>query len=222
LAEVKLYYDWDWAGAEQAFQRALELNPNLAEAHGHYAWYLALLGRPDEGLAEMKRAQELDPLAPIYSAWLGQQYWGAGQYEEAIDEARKSLELNPDFPIGLYVIGAVYAAKGMYEEAIAAHQKTGAVAPDWGWGLGHTYALAGQKDKARKIAADLEEEAKNHWGLAEIYTALGEKDEAFRWLEAGYEYRHNWIPWMGWNPNYEPLHDDPRFGDLLRRMNFPE
>ena len=222
LAEVKLYYDWDWAGAEQAFQRALELNPNLAEAHGHYAWYLVLLGRKGEALAEMKRAQELDPLAPIYSAWLGQQYRSAGQYEEAIGEARKSLELNPDFPVGLSALGDVYAAKGMYEEAIAAHQKAGAVAPDLGWALGRTYALAGQKDKARKIAADLEEEAKNHWGLAEIYTALGEKDEAFRWLEAGYEYRHNWIPWMGWNPNYEPLRDDPRFGDLLRRMKLPE
>ena len=224
LAEVKLYYDWDWAGAEQAFQRALELNPNLAEAHGHYAWYLVLLGRLDEGLAEMKRAQELDPLAPIYSAWLGQQYWGAGQYEEAIDEARKSLELNPDFPIGLYVLGAVYATKGMYEEAIAEHQKVGAVAPDWGWGLGHTYALAGQRDEALNVLAELGEEyqQRNAWGVAEIYAALGEKDEAFRWLEAGYEYRHNWIPWMGWNPNYESLRDDPRFGDLLRRLNLPE
>ena len=224
LAEVKLYYDWDWAGAEQAFQRALQLNPNLAEAHAHYAWYLARLGRLDEGLAEMKRAQELDPLEPIYSAFLGQQYWGAGLYNEAIDEARKSLELNPDFPIGLYVIGVVYATKGMYEEAIAAHQKTHAVAPDWGWGLGHAYALAGRRDEALNALAELGEEyqQRNAWGVAEIYAALGEKDEAFRWLEAGYEYRHNWIPWIGWNPNYEPLRDDPRFGDLLRRLNFPE
>ncbi|MHC4330442.1 MAG: protein kinase domain-containing protein, partial [Planctomycetota bacterium] len=127
LAEVKLYFDWDWAGAEQAFRRALELNPNLAEAHAHYAWYLVLFGRLDEALAEMKRARELDPLAPIYSAWLGQQYGFVGQYEEAIDNARKSLELNPDFPMGLYVLGCVYAAKGMYKEAIAAHQKAGAV-----------------------------------------------------------------------------------------------
>ena len=224
LAEVKLYYDWDWAGAEQALQRALELNPNLAEAHAHYAWYLARLGRLDEGLAEMKRAQELDPLAPIYSAFLGQQYWGAGLYEEAIDEARKSLELNPDFPIGLYVIGVVYATKGMYEESIAAHQKTYAVAPDWGWGLGHAYALAGRREEALNVLAELGEEyqQRNAWGVAEIYAALGEKDEAFRWLEKGYEYRHNWIPWIGWNPNYEPLRDDPRFGDLLRRMNLPE
>jgi len=67
-----------------------------------------------------------------------------------------------------------------------------------------------------------EYQQRNAWGVAEIYAALGEKDEAFRWLEKGYEYRHNWIPWIGWNPNYEPLRDDPRFGDLLRRMNFPE
>ena len=222
LAQIKLYEDWDWEAAEQAFQRALKLNPNLALTRAHYSWYLQLFGRTDEALAEMRRVQEVDPLAPLWPAYQGWQYWWAGQYEEAIDEARKSLELDSDFAVGLYVLGSVYAAKGMYEEAIAAHQKTGAVAPDWGWGLGHTYVLAGQKDKARKIAADLEEEAKNHWGLAEIYTALGEKDEAFRWLEAGYEYRHNWIPWMGWNPNYEPLRSDPRFGDLLRRMNLPE
>jgi len=224
LAEVKLYYDWDWAGAEQGFQHALELNANLATAHAHYAWYLVLLGRLDEALTEMKRAQELDPLAPIYSAWLGQQYWYAGQYDEAIDEARKSLELDSDFAVGLYALGSIYAAKGMYEEAIVAHQKAGAVDPDLGWLLGHTYAMAGRRDEALNVLAELGEEyqQRNAWGVAEIYAALGEKDEALRWLEAAYEYRHNWIPWMGRNPNYEPLRDDPRFGDLLRRMNLPE
>jgi serine/threonine protein kinase/tetratricopeptide (TPR) repeat protein len=224
LAEVKLYYDWDWAGAEQSFRRAIELKPNVADVHAHYAWYLFLLGRLDEGLAEMKRAQELDPLLPIYTAWLGRQHWWAGQDEEAIEWARKSLELNPDFPVGLCVLGDVYAAKGIYEEAIAMHQKARAVAPHWGWSLGHTYALAGQRDEALKVLDELgkEYQQNNAWGVAEIYAALGEKDEAFRWLEAGYENRHNWIPWMRCNRNYEPLRDDPRFGDLLRRMNLPE
>ncbi len=224
LAEVKLYYDWDWAGAERGFQRALELKPNFADVHAQYAWYLVLLGRLDEGLAEMKRAQELDPLKPLYTAWLGRQYWWAGQDEKAIEEARKAIELNPDFPVGLCVLGDVYAAKGMYEEAIALHQKAYAVAPDWGWSLGHTYALAGQRDKALNVLAELGEEyeQKNAWGIVEIYAALGEKDEAFRCLEAGYKYRHNWLPWIKWNRNYEPLRDDPRFKDLLRRMNLPE
>jgi len=224
LAEVKLYYDWDWAGAERDLRRALKLNPNFADAHAQYAWYLVLLGRLDEGLAEMKRAQKLDLLQPIYTAWLGRQYWWAGQDEKAIDEARKSLELNPDFPVGLCVLGDVYAAKGMYEEAIELHQKARSIAPNWGWSLGHTYALAGQRDEALKVLADLGEEyqQRNAWGVVEIYAALGEKDEAFRCLEAGYKYRHNWIPWMARNRNYEPLRDDPRFQDLLRRMNVPE
>jgi TolB-like protein len=224
LAEVKLYYDWDWPGAGQGFQRAIELKPNFADVHAQYAWYLVLLGRLDEGLAEMKRAQDLDPLQPIYTAWLGRQYWWAGQDEKAIEEARKAIELNPDFPVGLCVLGDVYAAKGMYEEAIALHQKAYAVAPDWGWSLGHTYALAGQRDKAMNVLAELggEYQQKNVWGIVEVYAALGEKDEAFRCLEAGYKYRHNWLPWIKWNRNYEPLRDDPRFGDLLRRMNLPE
>jgi len=84
--------------------------------------------------------------------------------------------------------------------------------------------MAGRRDEALNVLAELGEEyqQRNAWGVAEIYAALGEKDEALRWLEAAYEYRHNWIPWMGRNPNYEPLRDDPRFGDLLRRMNLPE
>ena len=221
LAEVKLYYHWDWTGAEQDFRCALKLNSNLADVHAHYAWNLLLLGRLDEGLVEMKRAQELDPLTPLWTAWLGRQHWWAGQDEEAIDWAQKSLELNPDFPVGLCVLGDAYAAKGMYEEAIALHQKARSIAPDWGWSLGHTYALAGQRDEALKVLAELGKEyrQKNPWGVAEIYAALGEKDKAFECLEAGYKYRHNWIPWMRWNRNYEPLRDDPRFSDLLRRMN---
>jgi tetratricopeptide (TPR) repeat protein len=224
LAQIKLYRDWDWAGAEQAFQRALELNPNLTLTRSQYSWYLLLLGRTDEALAEMRRVQELDPLTPLWTAWQGTQYWWTGQYDEAIDKARKSLELNPDFVVGLYVLGSAYAEKGMYEDAIKAHQRAGVLSRDRKSALGLTYALAGRQDEALNVLAELGEEyqQKNAWGVAEIYAALGEKDEAFRCLELGYENRHNWIPWMRWNPNYEPLHDDPRFGDLLRRMNLPE
>jgi tetratricopeptide (TPR) repeat protein len=224
LAEFKLYYEWDWKGAEQAFQRALQLNPSLAPAHGHYAWYLLLLGHADEALVEAKRAKELDPLTPLWTAWLGWlYYWGGGQYGEAIDEARKSLELNPDFPVGLYVLGDVYAAQGMYEEAITAHQKAAAASNSWKWGLGYTYALAGRRDEARTVAAEMKEaKRRDVLGLAEIYTALGERDKALHWLEVGYEARRDWIPWIGKNPNFEPLRDDPRFQDLLRRLNLPE
>jgi TolB-like protein/tRNA A-37 threonylcarbamoyl transferase component Bud32/Flp pilus assembly protein TadD len=223
LAEIKLYQDWDWAGAEQEFRRALALNPSLPEAHTHYGWYLQLFGRIDEGLAEEKRAREVDPLTPIYTAWLAWQYWEAGRHEEAIKEAQKSLELNPDFPWGLYVLGGVYAQKGMYAEAIAAHQKAAAVRPALRWALGVTYALAGRGDEARKLAAELKKKVTpmDAWGLAEVYAALGENDEAFRWLEAAYISRFSFIPWISRHRPLEPLRSDSRFPDQLRRMNLP-
>jgi TolB-like protein/Tfp pilus assembly protein PilF len=223
LAEVRIYYDWDVAGAGRSFQRALELNPNLAMAHGQYAWFLTLFGRWDEALAEQKRAQELDPLAPVFTAWLGWMYLWQERYEEAIEEARKSLELYPDFPIGHYVMGTAYAEQGMYEEAIAAHKKAGAASPGWRWGLGVTYARAGRTDEARKFLDELEKEVYqwDTWGLAEIYATLGDKDGAFRWLEAAYQQRHSYIPWLNEFPAFEPLRDDPRFQDLVRRSKSP-
>jgi tetratricopeptide (TPR) repeat protein len=225
LAQINLYEDWDWAGAEQAFQRALELNPNLTLTRAHYSWYLQLFGRTDEASAQMRRVQEVDPLGPLWPAWQGWQYWWAGQYEEAIHEARKSLELDPDFPVALYVLGSAYAEKGMYEEAIKAHQRAGVLSREWKSALGCTYAMAGRQDEARLVLAELEADPTtwDTWFIAQIYTALGEKDKAFRWLEAAYGPPHHpYVPWIRHPSAFKPLHDDPRFGDLLRRMNFPE
>ena len=260
LAEIKFVYEWDWAGAEEGFRRAVEANPNVVEARRWYPWYLLMVGRKDEALAEARRIKELAPITPIWTVWLGWFYWAAGEDEQAINEVRQALELNPNIVAALYTLGCIYAAKGMYEEAIAAHEKAAAISPFWKWGLGITYALAGRKADARKIAAELEKgtplppglaeivddfarrhagSAKsaptpkgyirdtrglavlNPWGLAEIYTALGEKDKAFKWLEAGLEQRQSWMPMIGQNPNFKPLRGDPRFQDLLRRMNLP-
>lgn len=223
LAEVRIYHDWDLAGAGRSFHRAMELNPNLAMAHGQYAWFLTIFGRWDEALAEQKRAQELDPLAPVFTAWLGWMYLWLERYEEAMVEARKSLELNPDFPIGHYVMGTALAEKGMYEESIAAHKKAGAASPGWRWGLGITYALAGRNDEARMVLDELEKEVYqwDTWGLAEIYATLGDRDGAFRWLEAAYQQRHSYIPWLNRFPALEPLRDDPRFQDMVGQLNLP-
>ncbi len=160
---------------------------------------------------------------PVWPAWRGWQCWWVGRWEEAIQEAQKSLELNPEFPWGLYVLGAVYAQKGMYEEAIAAHRKAATVSPAVRWPLGHTYALAGRRDEARKIAAELKKEVTpmNTWGLGEIYAALGEKDEAVRWLEEAFKLRFSWMPWIEKVPTLASLRDEPRFQDLVRRMKLP-
>ncbi len=114
----------------------------------------------------------------------------------------------------------------MYEEAIKAHQRAGVLSRDWKSGLGRTYAMAGRLDEARLVLAELEADSTtwDTWFIAQIYAVLGEKDEAFRWLEAAFDEtpRHPYLPWIRHPPAFKPLHDDPRFQELLRRLNFPE
>ena len=226
LALNRVYGDWDWAGAGQAFERALELNPNLTQIRAHYSAYLMIFGRMDESLAQMRQAIEMDPLLPVYYAWYGWWYWWIGQNDEAIDEAQKSLELVPDFPVGLYVLGSAYAEKGMYKAAIEAHQRAGDISRVWKSPLARTYAMAGREDEARAILAELEADFTtwDTWFIAQTYAVLGEKDEAFRWLEVAFDARpdHPYVPWIKLPAAFKPLHDDPRFGELLRRMKLPQ
>ena len=223
LADVKLYYEHDWKGAEQYFLRAMELNPSLPWNHYHYAWYLALFGRSDEAIKEHKRAQELDPLTPIHTGWLGGLYCGAGQYDKAITEAQKCLKMKNEYGLGWLILGRGYAGKGMYKEAIAAHRKAVEINPSWRFALGQTYALAGRKEEAWKILAELLKEppsAFNAHSLAVLYAALGDRDNAFKWL--AYEPSHAWNPWFRVNPFFFALRGDPRFKALLRKYNLPD
>ncbi len=216
------YYDWEWDVSEQAFQRALEINPNLAMAHYWYSWQLILFDRMEEALVAHKRAQELDPLTPLHTAWLGGLYWYWGRYEEALEEVNKALELSPYAWHGLFVLGHIYADMGRYEEAIAVSQKAAARYPNLKYFLGCAYAVAGRKEEALQILAELEKEKPSPfgaYGLAELYTCLGNKDEAFRWLN--YEHAHCWISWFRVHPTFKSLHGDPRFDELLRKMNLP-
>jgi len=222
LADIKTYYEWDWEGAERAFQRANELNASLPMNHYHYAWYLALFRRVEEAIAEHKRAQELDPLTPLHTVWIPGLYWYMGQYKKALVEARKTAEQYPDNATALFVLGTSAAQMGQHAEAIAAHEKMVAINPFWKFALGRTYALAGRTDDALNILTELEAQPPTSWGalgLADLNTVLGNKDEAFRWL--GYDPPHGWLPWSRTNPALEPLRDDPRFQDLLQRMNLP-
>jgi TolB-like protein/Tfp pilus assembly protein PilF len=216
------YYDWEWETAEKAFQRALEINPNLAMAHYWYSWQLILFDRMDEALAAHKRAQELDPLTPLHTAWLGGLYWYWERYEEALEEVNKALELSPYAWHGLFVLGHIYADIGRHEEAIAVSQKAAERYPNLKYFLGCAYAVAGRTEEALQILAELEKEKPSPfeaYGLAELYTCLGNKDEAFRWLN--FEHAHCWVPWVRVHPTFKSLRDDPRFDELLRKMNLP-
>jgi len=220
LGEVKLLHDWDFRGAELAFQSALGNGSGLARTHSHYAWLHYLFGRWDEAVAAFRRAQEIDPLMPVHSAWLASAYWWEGMNEEAISEARRSLDLRAGFPAAAVVLGSVYVDQGRFEEAIPILREAAAVDPSLSFGLARAYALAGMEDEALALAAELGsgQQIWNAWGLAEIYTALGDHDRAFHWLEEAYEGRHSWMPWLEQASTLDSLHGDPRFEDLLRRV----
>ncbi len=222
LAEIRLYREWDWRGAEQAFRRALELKPSLAATRVHFAWFLHLFRRSDEALAELQRAIHTDPLTPIYRVWLSEMYWSIGLYDAALEEAHAALELAPELPWAYDALGRAYTEKGMFGEATAAHQKAVAMNPRWKWALARTYAMAGREPEARTIANELEQQGNpmQAWGLVILYTALDEIDKAMRWVEVAYENRHPWTPWFS-SHMFEPLHTEPRFQEIMRQMNLP-
>ena len=225
LADVKLYMEWDWEGAESAFQRANELAPSLAMNHYHYAWYLALFGRWEEATFEHKRAQRLDPLTPLHTLWLGGLYLynDLSRYDEAIEEAQRALEIAPDNPNALMVLGMAYSAAGLHDQAIATQRRMVELNPALEWELGLSYARAGRTDQARATLAKLEEQEPTSWtafGRAMLHAQLGEIDQAFTWLN--YEPAHAWVPWARVDPWLRPkIEHDPRFAEWLSRLRLP-
>ena len=229
LAYFRFYKEWDYEGAERSFRRALELNPNLAEPHMYYGWYLQAVGRDAEATAEMSRGIELDPLSPLYTAWLGGLYWTIGRYDEAIVQAQKALDLAPHFPVGLYVLGGAYAEIGRFDEAIETYRQALKKYPSqsFTWSLAGVYARAGRTAEARKLMADLESgaplsDSRDPWSIAGAYVLLGEYDKAMLWLERAYEARSLFLPGLRRDRWFKPLHTNPRFQSLLRRLNLAE
>jgi TolB-like protein/Flp pilus assembly protein TadD len=223
LADVALYYEWDWAKAEELFKRALELNPSLAITHYHYAWYLVLFDRLDEAIAEHKLARDLDPLRALNTGWLGGIYNYAGRYDEAIVEAKKALELNPKFWPSYHVLRVAYSNKGMHQEAVDAAMRLIELDPARGNAeLVMAYAQAGQREKALAIVPKLKGNTPDFSRVGKAYLTLGDKDAALQVLEDAYKAHYAALPWIrtrgyGW----DSMHDDPRFQDLVRRMNLP-
>ncbi len=224
LAFIKTDYDWDWLGAEREFQRAIELNPAYARAHNLYGYLLYRLGRFEEAIAELKRSVELDPLSLLNNRVLGQAFYNARQYDQAIEQFRKTLELDPNFSSAHRFLGRAYLQKSMYNDGTAEIEKELTIYPGHVGALGdlgYAYALAGRKADALKVLDQLNDLSKQKYVpatyRAEVYVGLGAKDKAFEWLEKGYEER--FLPSIKVDPAYDPLRSDPRFQDLLRRMN---
>ena len=227
LAFAKTDYDWDWAGAEREFQRAIELNPNYAYAHTLHSYHLQKMGRFDEAIVEGKRGVELDPLSLIANRILGQAFYHARKYDQAIEQLRKTLELDSNFTSAHGLLGMAYVQKSMYKESLAEFEKELAISHGNTQALselGHAYAVAGRKAEAQKVLGQLNEISKQKFVPATyraiIYAGLEDKDKAFEWLEKGYDERS--IGEGGMiivDPGFDPLRSDPRYKDLLRRMN---
>ncbi len=224
LGYVDAVYDYDWSGGEREFQRAIALNPSYADAYRQYGITLRDEGRLEEAIAQHTRALELDPLSLIINRALGLTFYYSRQYDQAIEQERKALELDPKLSPAHESLGRAYLQKSMFKEGIAEFENLLAISPGYPLALsdlGYAYAVTGRRAEALRVLDQLNELSKQKYVQAvlraRIYAGVGEKDKAFEWLEKGFEDRT--LPAIKVDPTFDPLRSDPRFADLLRRMN---
>jgi TolB-like protein/tRNA A-37 threonylcarbamoyl transferase component Bud32/Flp pilus assembly protein TadD len=226
LGFIKTLGDWDWISAEKEFRQAIEFNPGYATAHQWYAEHLTMKGQYAEAIAEMKRAQELDPLSlTIGVASAVTLFCGTRRYDRIIEECQKVLEMDPDFGGALNVLGMVYRERHMYEEAIQAFQKARTFDEGNTWvraGLGHAYAVSGKRSEAQKVLDELEQLSKRSYvppdNIALVYWGLGKKNMTLEYLEKAYEDRSVGLCWLKADPIFDSLRSDPLFRALLRKI----
>lgn len=229
IAYARFYYDWDWPGAEAEFKQAIALNPNYAAAHDWYSYYLTAMGRPDEALAEIRRAQEIDPLSLVISTDIGFQLYYKKRYDEAILQLQKTLQMNPKFPLAHLWLGRAYQQKKMYGEAIAEYRQTDAALPNWAVTLaaiGNVEGVAGKKREARDMLAKLntlsQKEYVTPYGVALVYAGLGEKRQVLNWLDKALEDRAHWLVWIRLDPRWDSIRDEPQFKTIVSRVGFSD
>ncbi len=227
LAWVLTWYEYDWPAAEPEFQRAIELNPNYAHAHSFYGVFLNSMKRWDEAMAETERALELDPQEAFFQWLRGFELLCQSRYDEAIPQIRRSL---PAFPTAHWGLWSAFDAKRMYEEALL-EAKAGLPfrapgVPTAVGALERGYAEAGYHGAMRRAAEELvERSGSTHvsaYVIAELYACAGDKERALEWLEKAYDGRYMELVYLSIHPAWHSLRDDPRFQDLLRRMNLPQ
>jgi serine/threonine-protein kinase len=223
IALIKQLYEWDWPGAEREYQQALMLSPSDAEARHQYSHLLALLGRYDESIAEMKRALDIEPLSVVINSCLGQDLYYARRFDEAIQQHLRAIEMDPRQPYPHFHLGYDYHQKGRFKEAISEFQTaielSGDIARAKG-GQGQAYAQSHNEDMARGLIEQLESGWESRYVatyIAQIFVGLGQKDEAFEWLDRAYEGRHSYLIYLS-DPMWDTLRPDPRFAALQKKM----
>lgn len=224
---ILVSYYWEWAEAEKHLRRALALNPDYTTGHEWYSEYLSRMARHEEAIRAARRAQEIDPASLRANSHVGLAFYWARQYEEAIQQSRNTLDLNPNLFTAHVIFGLSLVQKRMYGDAIAEFQKARVVtdsSADSVGLLGYGYGMAGMKREARDALKELDQLSRHDryvspFCRAMVYIGLGEKDRAFEWLERAYEERIWLLGVLAVDPMFDPLRSDPRYTDLIRRMN---
>ena len=226
LAMIDELYDWNWKSADTEFKRAIELNPNYATAHHWYAMYLSAMGRNNEALAEIRRAEALDPVSLITDTNEGWILFCARQYDQAINKLQATIEMDPNFANAHYKLALVYEIKGMYKEAVEEHLKSKALSGDISENvekLKAAYVTSGSKGYYREELRQLKDTSTRGYVLPKYFVLtelqLGNTEETLKWLEAAYKERTEPMVYLKVDPRFDSLRSDPRFEDLLRRVN---
>ncbi len=226
LALIKMYFDWDYAGAEAEFKRAVAINPGNASVHMWYGWFLGLMGRFDESLGELNRAREVDPLsAPNINAIGVVLYW-SGQTDRAIAQFEDVLELHPNYPVAIAFLAEAYVQKGDLVSAVVTIEKiaSDAMDPQALSVLGYVYAKSGDREKAVQVLDTFKDLSGQGYSpainYAHIYAGLGDHEKAFKWLANACDKRVTWVPFMRVDPKFDVLRSERRFDEMLGRAGF--
>jgi serine/threonine-protein kinase len=225
LAWVLHVYDWDWPGAMREYARALELNPGFATAHHWYSFVLLVNGQAEQAMMEALTALELDPSSLSVRRGVGWLSYYTRRYEQALYHLRRAIAMNPTSEDTYRVLGLVLTQQGAYAEAERAFREAITLSPDLSYataGVAHVLALSGRRREAEAIVAELEARARERYvtpvAFCIAHLGLRNVDQVFHWLDRAYEDRRGWLTYMKVDPIFDPVRDDPRFAEFLRRM----
>ncbi len=229
LAFAGMYFDWDFLRAESEYKQALELNPKYATAHHFRALNLMAMGQADLAIAEMKKAQALEPLSLIINTNLGWMLYFARKYDQAIEQYQKTLEMDKNFYPARFRLGQAYLQAGSIEEAVEEFQQAVTLSQRKARPLallGYAYGLSGNRTAAERMLDELNELSKKSYvsslEIARIYAVLGEKDRVFDCFNKAVEEREGWLIWVKLEPSFDSLRSDARYADLVRRMGLSQ
>ena len=227
VAISKVWIDWDWAGAEEAFQRVLTLNPNHPFANAYYSHFLYIMGHPKKAMSHMEIAMELDPFNSLLKGLNGMVLNYAHRYDEAIEMLRDALNITPVHPIVLSTLRTAYELEGLYDEALEMWKEFYAGRKDHEGRetLTRGYEEAGYHGAMLRMAEMMVVRSKTTyvtpWQIATLYTRAGKKLEAVDWFEKAYETHDSNMPYISADPLFDGLRAESRFKGILQRMNLP-